>query len=143
MKAGAIAVVIHNNAPGMIGGSLSTDGSTVSIPVFMIEQASGEAMRNAIAAHQTVQARMSVVATSYATMDGTSMATPHVSGVVALMKSVNHSLTPEQVRQILTQTAHPLGPNTNNEFGSGLVDAQAAVHQALSIVPSLHLTINP
>src|SRR5579883_1839665 len=40
----------------------------------------------------------------YATYSGTSMATPYVTGVVALMLSANHNLTDAQVRQIVTQT---------------------------------------
>lgn len=41
----------------------------------------------------------------YASYNGTSMATPHVAGVVALMLSANHSLTDAQVRQIVAETA--------------------------------------
>jgi subtilisin family serine protease len=41
----------------------------------------------------------------YTTYSGTSMAAPHVTGVVALMLSANHNLTDAQVRQIITQTA--------------------------------------
>jgi subtilisin family serine protease len=40
----------------------------------------------------------------YTTYSGTSMATPYVTGVVALMLSANHNLTDAQVRQIVTQT---------------------------------------
>ncbi len=42
---------------------------------------------------------------NYAYYNGTSMATPHVSGVVALMLSANPDLSHEQVRQIITETA--------------------------------------
>jgi Subtilase family len=41
----------------------------------------------------------------YTSMNGTSMATPHVAGVVALMLSANPNLTPNQVEQIITQSA--------------------------------------
>jgi Subtilase family/Bacterial pre-peptidase C-terminal domain len=44
----------------------------------------------------------------YGFMDGTSMAAPHVAGVVALMLSANPTLTSAQVRQILTRTATQL-----------------------------------
>lgn len=48
---------------------------------------------------------------SYVSYSGTSMATPHVAGVAALMLSANRNLTPAQVRQILTQTAENSNPS--------------------------------
>jgi subtilisin family serine protease len=52
-----------------------------------------------------VDIRSTVLADGYDLFDGTSMATPHVVGVVALMLSANPSLTPTQVEDILTATA--------------------------------------
>ena len=72
-----------------------------------------------------------VLDNAYSSYSGTSMATPHVSGVVALMKAANKALTPAQVKQILQATAMPLFPNNNNEMGAGLVDAEKAVQQAI------------
>jgi subtilisin len=46
---------------------------------------------------------------TYSSYSGTSMATPHVAGVVALMLSANPTLTPAQVEQLVTQTANPAG----------------------------------
>lgn len=69
----------------------------------------------------------------YTTMSGTSMATPHVAGVVGLMKSVNPSLTPAAARAILRNTAQPAG--SSNEYGYGIVDAHAAVLAASGGTP--------
>jgi serine protease len=69
-------------------------------------------------------------ADSYALYNGTSMATPHVVGVVALMLSVKPSLTPDQVTQILQSTARAF-PAACSQCGSGIVNASAAVDAAL------------
>lgn len=67
----------------------------------------------------------------YTTMMGTSMATPHVSGVAALVWARNPSLTNAQVRQILQNTAIDLWtPGRDNRTGYGLVNAYAAVSAA-------------
>lgn len=64
----------------------------------------------------------------YAYRPGTSMAAPHVAGVVALMKEVNPGLSPCEVQAILEKTAVDLGiPGKDPQYGSGLVDAHAAV----------------
>jgi len=73
-------------------------------------------------------------ADSYAFYQGTSMATPHVVGVVALMLSVKPSLTPDQVTSILQSTARPF-PATCSQCGSGIVDALAAVNAAIGGTP--------
>jgi Subtilase family len=52
---------------------------------------------------------------------GTSVATAHVSGLVALLLECRPSLTPADIRKMLSQTAKPLG------FGAGLVNAYRAV----------------
>jgi subtilisin family serine protease len=56
-----------------------------------------------------------------------------VSGIAALLIERNPSLTPGDVRRILTRTAKALGPRgSEREFGSGLVDAYQAVSSARS-----------
>lgn len=67
----------------------------------------------------------------YDTLSGTSMATPHVSGVAALIYSADPTLTNVQVRDILTSTAEDLGAAGWDEyFGYGIADAEAAVNAA-------------
>ncbi len=68
-------------------------------------------------------------ADAYAYYQGTSMATPHVAGVVALMLAKNASLTPDQVITMLQSTARTF-PATCSQCGSGIVDAAAAVTAA-------------
>jgi len=63
---------------------------------------------------------------------GTSAATPLAAGVAALVKSANPGLSPAQIRAILQQSAQDIGKNGYDAlFNFGLVDANAAVHQAI------------
>ena len=63
----------------------------------------------------------------YTVKSGTSMATPAVAGVMALMLSKNPALTPEQISQILEESAIPMSTSKSNTFGSGRLDALAAI----------------
>ena len=63
----------------------------------------------------------------YGTISGTSMATPHVAGVAALIWSAFPDLTAEELTDVLEQSATDLGsPGKDNRFGWGLVNAAAA-----------------
>ncbi len=73
-------------------------------------------------------------ADTYAYYQGTSMATPHVSGVAALMLSANPALTSDQVESVLKSSARPFPASCNN-CGAGLLDATAAVQAALALKP--------
>jgi len=68
---------------------------------------------------------------SYVSFQGTSMAAPHVTGIVSLMLARNPYLTPTQVLQILQSTARAFPPGSNcygtSDCGAGIVDAGAAV----------------
>jgi serine protease len=66
---------------------------------------------------------------TYAFYQGTSMATPHVSGVVALMLSRNSALTPDDVESRLKSSTRPF-PATCSQCGTGIVNALAAVNAA-------------
>ncbi|MCP4607669.1 MAG: S8 family serine peptidase [Planctomycetes bacterium] len=65
---------------------------------------------------------------SYAYYQGTSMATPHVAGVVALMYDVDPQITPDEVEAILKRTSRSF-PDTCSQCGSGIVDAYAALDE--------------
>lgn len=70
----------------------------------------------------------------YSLAGGTSGAGPVVSGVAALMLSVNPSLTAHQLKQLLTNTAKPLPALQGRIKTGGMVDAYAAVKGAQSTV---------
>ncbi len=73
----------------------------------------------------------SVPGGGYTYMGGTSMSTPHVAGVVALMRSANPDLDVITIKQILIDTANDLGaPGEDNLYGWGFLDAWEAVSAA-------------
>lgn len=65
---------------------------------------------------------------NYASYSGTSMAAPHVAGVVALMQSVASTpLTPAQVEATIKSTARAFPSTPSQPIGAGIVNARAAV----------------
>ena len=72
----------------------------------------------------------------YQLSTGSSIATAHVSGIAALMLQVRPSLTPRDVRAILTSTAKPLAVGENSSFAPRLVNAYLAVKSAETVVVS-------
>jgi serine protease len=74
--------------------------------------------------------------TSYVFYQGTSMASPHVAGVAALMKSVHPGLTPEEFDSLLASgaiTDDKGPPGRDDQYGYGLIDAYRAVEAARSL----------
>ncbi len=67
---------------------------------------------------------------TFAGFQGTSMAAPHVAGVAALIKAVGVT-EPDEVRQVLLQSARKVEKDTLNEYGAGELDATQAVQLAL------------
>lgn len=68
----------------------------------------------------------------FRTLDGTSMASPHVAGAIALLREAAPYLTGTELKRILMRTAHDLGPaGEDNDYGHGIIDLWAAF-QALA-----------
>ena len=67
-------------------------------------------------------------------MEGTSMATPQVSGVVALMYAVKPKITPAQVKDILKRSATPLASGACTQgCGAGILNAAKALELARAL----------
>ncbi|HYO98639.1 MAG TPA: S8 family serine peptidase, partial [Pyrinomonadaceae bacterium] len=68
----------------------------------------------------------------YTQISGTSMATPYVAGVVALMLDADPSLQPDEIKQIITETATRMPGYADHEVGAGYINAYAAVDKVFN-----------
>jgi serine protease AprX len=68
----------------------------------------------------------------YTQISGTSMATPFISGVAALMLDADPTLTPDEIKSILTSTASKMPGREDWEVGAGYVNAHAAVDKVFN-----------
>ena len=124
---GGVGAVVYNNAAGSFGGTLGT--TVTAIPSVTASDAEGAAMKEQLG--QT--ATLNVTASNYAYFDGTSMATPHVSAVAALVWALKPGCTAAQLRTSLNLSAEDLGaPGRDAKFGYGLVRAKATVDRITS-----------
>lgn len=127
---GGIAAVVTNTlGRGMLFGTLG--GAATTIPSNGTSNAIGDVLVTKLGQSATV----SVVPDPalYAQFNGTSMATPHVSGVAALVWSHFPGCSAKQIRQVLNASALEIGkPGKDAEFGFGLVQARAAYNRLAS-----------
>ena len=77
--------------------------------------------------------RSSVPGGGYDYKGGTSMATPHVTGAIAVIRGVNPDLDADAIKEILMSTAHDLGATgEDNDYGHGLIDVYEACLVAIA-----------
>jgi subtilisin family serine protease len=127
-SSGGVGAIIYNNVAGSFSGTMGT--TVTSIPSVSVSDADGAAMKTPSGQTATV----SVKATNYAYYDGTSMATPHVSAVAALVWSYFPTCTGAQIRTSLTKSALDLGTaGRDTKYGYGLVQAKAAYDRIKSL----------
>lgn len=118
---GGIAAIIYNNVSGSLSGTLG--GVVTSIPSVGVSKADGEEMLGLLGSAASV----SLSSSNYAYFDGTSMATPHVAGVAALVWSHHLGCTNIDIRNALRASAEDLGVTGRDDYyGYGLVKAKAA-----------------
>lgn len=124
---GAVGAVIYNNVDGELYATLG-NGYSSTIPAIGITKADGEYLvANKLGRTANLVDTMTKPASGYEAWDGTSMATPHVSAVAALVWSGVPGKTNADIRNALTATALDLGtPGKDNSYGYGLVQAYAA-----------------
>ena len=127
-KSGGVGAVIYNNVAGAFGGTLGT--TVTGIPSVSASDTDGAAMKAQLGQSATV----AVKATNYAYYDGTSMATPHVSAVAALVWSYKPECTAAQIRTTLNNSAMDLGAAGRDiKYGYGLVQAKAAYDRLMKM----------
>ncbi|MDX9954421.1 MAG: S8 family serine peptidase [Anaerolineae bacterium] len=144
LKAAGILVVFAAGNEGPVAGSLR---SPASLPgVFAVGASDqyeavasfssrgpspwGEIKPNVVAPGVTV--RSAAPGGVYAEMNGSSMATPHVAGIGALLRSITPTISVPLLTYVITATAVPYTTTLpNNDSGYGRVDALAAVRMVL------------
>jgi len=117
---GGIGAIIINNEAGMLYGTLG-DTNATSIPAV------GATFEDRSALLAAASANVTVGTSDYGFMSGTSMATPAVSGMAALVWSNHNECTGTEIRDALKATAEDSGATGHDDyFGHGIVKAKAA-----------------
>jgi subtilisin family serine protease len=127
-ESGGIGAVIINSEPGVLSGTLGTTNTT-SIPAV------GAALEDREALVAAAAMDISITSSDYGYLSGTSMATPAVAGLAALVWSNHPDCSGEDIRAALKETADHRGVAGKDDFfGYGIVKAKAA---------DTYLTSNP
>lgn len=133
-NSGGVAAVIYNNEPGNFYGTLG-DGNSSDIPAISLTKEDGDwLVGNKLEVDGTVVSLYDPNTPGYGGSSGTSMASPHVAGVAALVWAAGSGLTNVQIRAILQETAEDLGLSSDHQ-GYGLVRADLAVSEVAEIEP--------
>ncbi len=114
-NSGGIGAVIVNNIDGMLNGTLG-EATTTSIPAV------GTDLKDRALLHASSTISVEISNSDYGFMSGTSMATPGVAGMAALLWSNHQECDGSQIREALKQTAFDAGETgRDNYFGYGIV----------------------
>ncbi|MCW8863912.1 MAG: S8 family serine peptidase [Colwellia sp.] len=124
--AGASAVIVYSDStrPGLQNPFLVDANSDVTVPTVSVSRTLGQQLMGQLGTNASLTVNGSQ---DYAYYNGTSMATPHVAGVAALVWSNNPNCTADDVRSALKNTAVDLDvAGRDDKTGHGLVQAKAA-----------------
>ncbi|MFB9243357.1 S8 family serine peptidase [Massilia antarctica] len=119
-NSGGVGAVVYNNVAGGFSGTV---GTATLIPSVSASSTEGAQLKTQLGQSATVALKPA----SYAYFDGTSMATPHVAAVAALVWSYFPTCSGTQIRSSLGKSALDLGTvGRDARYGFGLVQAKAA-----------------
>jgi len=124
--AGASAVIVYSDStrPGLQNPFLVDANTDVTVPTVSVSRTLGQQLMAQIGTNASLTVSGSQ---DYAYYNGTSMATPHVTGVAALVWSNNPDCTADDVRSALKNTAIDVDvAGRDDKTGFGLVQAKAA-----------------
>lgn len=130
---GGAAAIIYNNVSGGFLGLIECNGPSwracSAIPAVSMSQSDGQYLvGNELGSSATVSTEASAPADGYDSYNGTSMASPHVAGVAALVWSQVPTASAADIRAALVATAEDLGSGgRDNSYGYGLIQAADAV----------------
>lgn len=131
VAAGSAGVIVFNNVKEPFSGTLGDDVVNDHV-IVLIDLDKGEALLKKLAMGK-VTADLSVEATDYQNNQGTSMASPHVAGIAALIRAKNPNLNAVQVKNLIKETAIETTNANPEKYGRGVVDALSAVKKATSL----------
>ncbi len=127
-RRGGAAAVIFNSSDAMFTGTVDGQGATIKIPAVSTSGVDGTSMEQVLEGFD-----FQVVVKdngNYEFLDGTSMATPHVSGVAAAVWGHDPTCKARDIRALLDFTAHDVDvPGRDANTGYGLVDYEAALEK--------------
>lgn len=83
----------------------------------------------------------SINASGYKSWGGTSMAAPHVTGVVSLLKGINSDMTPYEIRQVIINCSDPVPQLQGQVSSGGRLNAKNSVGTYLRVIPQAGETI--
>jgi len=127
-QGGGAAAIVYNNEPGNFLGTLGEEPSFNMVAISISQEDGQYLVGNKLGALASISSTHIFPANGYEAWGGTSMATPHVSGVAALIWSANPSWTNVQIREAMNETAVDLGATGRDSiFGYGLVQAKDAL----------------
>ncbi|NMP32413.1 S8 family serine peptidase [Thalassotalea sp. M1531] len=124
--AGAAGVIVYSNSdrPGLQNPFLVDGNSDVTVPTVSVNRQLGQQLAGQLGSNVSLTVNANQ---DYAYYNGTSMATPHVAGVAALVWSKNPNCSPTEVRNALKSTAVDLdAAGRDDKTGYGLVQAKSA-----------------